>query len=312
MLFTIKTDSHYTIGDSHKYCEDFALHGNEELFDGELAYAIVCDGCSSSMTRGGIRLAENVDIGARLMALAARQTLFHFAGEWLDQYDEVFYVKNFEVNQKRFSDIVLAKINSFKNACSLHPSVFDTTLLVAFYIKRKEKSFGGVFVFGDGAVLVENNKLLTFYNINFPTGAPYYLSYQLDYERNKLYNQQFGGIKFFDSFSLNKETELTVEPTGVDKYDFSSQIFIPLDTDSLKVTLFSDGVCSFSCNKEENSLERINCDPFEIARELSNYKINNGEFVKKSLNLWTRKAKKSNHSHYDDLAIASMFIGERE
>ena len=47
----ITAHSHYQIGSSHKFCEDFALHG----FNEEGGYAIVCDGCSSSGFLNGIR-----------------------------------------------------------------------------------------------------------------------------------------------------------------------------------------------------------------------------------------------------------------
>jgi hypothetical protein len=52
------SDSIFIIGESHKVCEDYALHKDTEA--GSLA--IVCDGCSGS---------ENTDVGARLLAHAA-------------------------------------------------------------------------------------------------------------------------------------------------------------------------------------------------------------------------------------------------
>ena len=55
----MNADYYIEKGQSHDFCEDFALAGKI----GESAYAILSDGCSSS---------EHVDLGARLLVHAAK------------------------------------------------------------------------------------------------------------------------------------------------------------------------------------------------------------------------------------------------
>ncbi len=66
----MNTDCFYSIGHSHKVCEDYALSGT---IGDTLAYAVVCDGCSSS---------KQVDVGARLLA---HNTVVELEAWWKDK-----------------------------------------------------------------------------------------------------------------------------------------------------------------------------------------------------------------------------------
>ena len=56
-------DAHFSIGKTHRVCEDYARAGL--LPDGR-AFAIVSDGCSSS---------PDTDFGSRLMTIAAQERM---------------------------------------------------------------------------------------------------------------------------------------------------------------------------------------------------------------------------------------------
>jgi hypothetical protein len=64
------TDSYFEIGNTHEVCQDYALSGklNDNLY-----YAIITDGCSQSHKECG-----EVDLGARVVAYAARDALFQY------------------------------------------------------------------------------------------------------------------------------------------------------------------------------------------------------------------------------------------
>jgi hypothetical protein len=58
----MKADSYFEIGSTHQVCQDYALAYASDDF----AYAIMSDGCTSSL---------NTDIGARLVSVIARDAI---------------------------------------------------------------------------------------------------------------------------------------------------------------------------------------------------------------------------------------------
>ncbi len=59
----MSSDSFFTIGKSHDICEDYACNG---VFNDEIAYVIVCDGCSSS---------THTDFGSRILSKSIEKNL---------------------------------------------------------------------------------------------------------------------------------------------------------------------------------------------------------------------------------------------
>jgi len=143
------TDAWFAIGDTHLVCEDFALAGRTAADE---AYAVVCDGCSSS---------PETDVGARLLAAAARAELRrdHLPG----------------------AEVVAAAARSTE-ALGLPASCLDATLLVA--LTRGSQCH--VRVFGDGVVAaLGRDGSLEVHRFEQPDQAPPYPSYQLDPARQQ-------------------------------------------------------------------------------------------------------------------------------
>jgi len=148
------TDSFFTIGSTHKVCEDYSSNG---VING-VYYAIVSDGCSSS---------KNTDIGARLLTLCATQVI--------RENGICFNVGNFE-------ELLLGKLRSSMLLLNLPSTVFDATLIVAM----ATESMGVVYSWGDGVISIDG----IHHDIQYSSNAPYYLSYKLDPNRDAAYEKQ--------------------------------------------------------------------------------------------------------------------------
>lgn len=137
-------DSYFTIGRTHKVCEDYARSG---YFKDGRAYAIVSDGCSSS---------PDTDFGARLLTMAARNQM------------------NLPENMARTIAVAREMVPS-----GLHPNCTDATLLAA-----REVAHGvAVTVCGDGVVIaLSRDGVWDRWDFDY-NGAPGYLSYMEDPDR---------------------------------------------------------------------------------------------------------------------------------
>src|ERR1017187_1833610 len=110
-------DHHFEIGNSHRICEDYALSGQTK----EVTYVILSDGCSSGI---------DVDVGARLVALSARRTLFE---------------NGFEMSYDTFGKVTLFNLDKISSYLSLHPLALDATLLVTWIRNNKFTTY----IYGD-------------------------------------------------------------------------------------------------------------------------------------------------------------------
>ena len=142
------------MGHDHYICEDYSL---AEVI-GNIAYAIVCDGCSAS---------DDVDMGSRCLAMSAKRELrinpdiFSFDG------------KAAITNAQRVMDIFPY----------LSPQFLDATLLVAA-VKNHHLM---VQMYGDGVMVHRKKDSIVAIHIELSSGAPDYLSYHLDPQRKQAY-----------------------------------------------------------------------------------------------------------------------------
>jgi hypothetical protein len=142
----MRADAWFSIGDTHLTCEDFALAGGDE----DHAWALVCDGCSSS---------PHTDVGARLLAFSARARL-----------------RGGELPDGR----CVSDAHALSEALGLPPQCLDATLVVA----RADVHGCRVRVHGDGVVLARRRDgALEIHIFEQPDGAPQYPSYRLSPER---------------------------------------------------------------------------------------------------------------------------------
>jgi hypothetical protein len=293
----MNVDHFYTIGDSHQECQDYAI---SKIFDNGVAFACVADGCSGSHD-----MCRSVDVGARILALSAEMVIKTMTQDMDDPigflYHEFYVLKR----QKRLGDKILATAIDIANPLLLNGILreesFDSTLV--FSIAKDNKAL--IYCFGDGVAVVKNSIVSSVYEVRFSSGAPYYLSYKMDNQRNAIYH----GVKnntMFVTTDIQGENSHTnnIEPVrlndweNVSPYEFSS-LYIDDTMGFDTISVMSDGVGSF----EEEGKPK---DVIEMTREATAFKNYNGVFVQRRMKKFLKVAERSGISHYDDFSIATI------
>ena len=267
----MNADSFFTIGNGHIICQDYALHG---IYD-NIPYIIVADGCSAS---------SMVDIGARVLVLAAQEALIN-----------IFTGNDFEDVQ--IDSLVIDKI---KDVIKLFPHLMDSfsdaTLLIGWV--HTGKFYG--YMFGDGNIIYKTKDAMTVYNTSFSQSAPDYLSYHLNPNRKTEY------INFKENVKSSVYYTRLSNPTRIVLDTFPSEIFcptkiiIPVTIGDL-VGLTTDGLSSF-CKNNKSVLW------YDMAEELMNFKLCQGEFVTRRINAVKRNGVKDGLGHFDDLSMGVIQI----
>ncbi len=260
----MNSDRTLWIGKDHVICEDYALSGKSPC--GVATYAIVCDGCSAS---------TDVDVGARLLAMAARENIM-----WDFMRDNV-------------STFGLTTINNAYEVLKRFPMVriqcLDSTLFIA-YVQNKRLT---VFGFGDG-VIVHKNKLRTdLIHIQLSSGAPDYLSYHLEQGRMEAYGKEFKDSK----------KVVWTNYDGIHDYKPFTPFVLQRDVEEGDViAVISDGI---------NSFRKADYTPIpwqDLIEEFTGFKNFEGEFVQRRIGAFKRKCLKDGITHSDDISVAAILV----
>jgi len=264
----IATDSFFTKGFSHEVCEDYALHGDN--------YIVVCDGCSSSPMS---------DVGARLVALAIIQIIETHASR-LNGMDH-------------FLTALQVKLQNLKDQYSSFPqTMFDTTFLVAFKIDNMITIMGR----GDGEIILHDTlDKWRHYHLSYASNAPYYLSYDLDKDRESIYRDKFGsgGVDIqVSDLTIGEEKDRYTRVSfklSSNEYSFSA-----ID----KIILSSDGAGSFVTPKDSEFGIPIHT----VLQNVADFKNLTGSFLKRRMHRVVKENKSQGFDHYDDLGVAAMIL----
>lgn len=265
----MNADHAFFIGNTHTVCQDYAMSG---VVEGG-AYAIVCDGCSSS---------PDVDFGARALAFSAKRTLMKGGTEFLPEL---------------FGKVTIDNLRHIDQTFNVHPQALDSTLLVAWI---KDKQFR-VHMFGDGVFFHKTATTLRIVHVDYESGAPAYLSYYLDEDRLKKYDEQMVGSKHITDISLYLasdgrdaiETEEYIDP-------FDSVTFTGIVDNDDVIGICSDGINSFK--KNDGTVI-----PWQTQiREFIDFKTTTGVFVQRRLGFLKRVWQKNQTTHFDDISMATV------
>jgi hypothetical protein len=278
----IVTDCHFEIGKTHLICEDYACHGQQPV-----PYVIVADGCSA---------AEDVDVGARLMVLHARQALPAFAQAAASTDDGAAWaVQHWQLGRQVAG-------RSIRQAASLGLSdaAVDVTLLIAFVVG----DYVRVHVYGDGCLIGRRQDgSLRVIQIEFAHNAPYYLSYLEDRERQRLYADLMEDqkapqqVRWIDGQTQTKETR---------PYDAPGIFAFPLSEFPL-VAIATDGLSSFL-----NVTNRELVDLAASAGEFMKFGNLNGDFVKRRLRRTLNDYAKQHIFNIDDIGCGALATVDSE
>jgi len=273
-------DTFYTIGSSHRVCQDYASHiVNED----EIA-ARLSDGCST---------APETDWGARVL------------------------VRTAEINQDRN---LLAEALAEDASCSckwLHLSdeCLSATLLEAkVYDDRLSAS-----IIGDGVIVARYRGINSFVVSvsEFPSGAPFYPRYLLpdrdESGRTPLerYVETYGSRwkfteHFWDSFS-HKLSVFNAKNCTVG-VDFPAMINrFPRENFDL-VAIFSDGLHSFTRPVVTGTSRTREPVPIEeVLAELLAFKTYTGDFIARRCQAAFKKFRSLGWEHYDDFSMGAIY-----
>jgi hypothetical protein len=244
----IHIDHLLKIGKTHKICEDYIISGYDPV-----PYIILSDGCSSS---------KDTDIGARILCLAAKQ-----------------YLKNYKnriqsINEVEMGHYIIWKADSIMIQFGLDQTALDATLTVAYYNSGTLK----IIMFGDGSIVSIDDHDKTIETVEYTKNTPYYLSYKLDRERDKIYHGN-NIIKMVDKHYHYNYSNIYDLVTGVMDYNkpYCSNHLIKFGEQTI-IFIFSDGISTFF-NKEQSKFLSI----ADLIRDISSLKTLKVEFLQRRL-----------------------------
>ncbi len=276
----MNSDCYFKIGHTHDICEDFAIANNNDQ-----PFAVLSDGCSGS---------PRTDFGARFLALAMEDVLSS-------------KLTKEETNTMHMMGLTIARMIS--TASGLNDQCLDATLGYVFADDTHFKAF----LAGDGAIaaLSKDGKKWASV-IEYPSGAPPYLSYSLNEERLKRFMKATNGCRHFVHTykwtDVNTVTNETVEGHGMNTHAFA----FPRDEYDL-VMVMSDGVCSFQQPINSETTKYFEqADPIKIIDKFLAVKSPTGDFIKRRCkraikNLCTKNGWK----HLDDISVAAIHANEK-
>lgn len=280
----MNADHDYQIGKDHTVCEDYATSGVVDDF----AFAIVCDGCSSS---------NDVDFGARVLALAARENLRRIKNLSTRETDlKVMDHESFGHLTVRKADLISAIYTC------LHPDFLDSTLLVAWVHKQKLTAF----IYGDGVIIHKRANQVRACHIDYKVmmdgvekPAPFYLSYYLNESNSRKYEKLPGRKIVYDGIR-----EGNAPWVGGD-----------IDTDKMKPFVFETGVepgdVIAICSDGINTFRKPDNEPIpwlELVDDYTGFKTTEGVFARRRMNAFKRKCQKELITHSDDISIAAIVV----
>lgn len=262
----------FQIGKDHTVCEDYALSAVEA----GLAYAVVCDGCSAS---------PDVDFGARVLALSAKESLVSTS--------PLRKALGVAFDPTLFGEsVVRHAVTVARNFPSLHPQALDATLLAAWVQDKKLTAY----LYGDGIFIHRRQgAVLDARHIQLSSGAPDYLSYSLEKARRESYDRL-----------PDNQKEIVLRKDGAWETIFGKP-FTPVVIETLVeegdvIALVSDGMNSF--RKADNS----NLEWTDLIEEFTGFKTFEGQFVLRRLSAFKRKCLKDAWTHSDDISVAAIVV----
>jgi hypothetical protein len=189
------------------------------------------------------------------------------------------------------------------NLLELPEESLDATYLFVKDFLEKIK----IRVVGDGVICIkykDNSYEVTDYI--YPSGAPDYVSYQLNTDRVlKFLEVNKGNEPYTEIYS--SESDLSkVEPMRSDRI-FGNGVELDINTeiDHIEwVALMSDGVHSFT--KKDENVKKESIDFLEVLPKLLDFKNFTGKFVQRRMNAFKKFCTKEGWDHYDDLSLAVM------
>lgn len=291
----MNVDSHFIIGSSHLYCEDYCL---SKTID-DVGILAISDGCSGS---GG-----NVSLGARLICSAfakVAQRHIEYLKECFNSSSENHLHENMQrVFCGRLLPDFIFEIESYKSCLNLDYADFDCTLIGIIAYKHTISYI----CIGDGAFhLTFRNKNERMTVFEYTNSMPLYISYLLS---PKLLEKYIEYQKQTNSGLV--KTTFAIDGDNVNSDIDNAIPFPPLSSIEREVFgffenidhayFFSDGLGSFFKKEDNSSISAL-----EISRSIIKPSNKKDSFVKRSVNFLSKKTWKKDVGHFDDLSVVAV------
>ena len=243
----------------------------------------IADGCSS---------AKDSDIGARIIASCVSNHDAYRLKHCLTNFSIKFQYKNLGLCAI-LSAIPIIRQLGLDDVC------LDSTVITSFL----DGEFIKTFVYGDGNIIVKwKDGRLELNSIFYSMEAPYYLSYLLDELSDQKYETRFGRI----TKKVTKTDLISEEIEKAEEFvfnDVESSIFVFPCEEVEFIAITSDGLGTFFNSSGNNSISTI-----KVAKELANFKVLKGPFLKRRMRKALDDYKKDGIFHSDDLSMGVILL----
>lgn len=272
---TLLVDAYYTMGCSHRYCEDYALHGLEPI-----PHLILADGCSA---------APDSDLGARLLALNARRLLPHFARATDDGQR---LARHWPLGQR-----LIRRAARQARDLGLKDEVLDATVLIAWCDGTQVH----VHLYGDGCLAVcgADGEVATI-QVDYAANAPYYLGYLLDPERWMFYQEAIGEPDTAQHIHYQSAAGKT---TRIERFDHPTVFSFNLAAFPV-VAAATDGLDSLVAVETSARLDLLT-----VARAMLDFHNLDGAFVQRRLCQALEEFAQQRIFNVDDLSLGVFVHG---
>lgn len=271
----MNSDFYFAMGKSHMVCQDYAYAGTNSKGN---QVAVVSDGCSAS---------PDTDFGSRYLVRSA----VICGSDIVDLNAEDPEERSLDYRGvDKFISNVIGFASQAGVAFRLSPYHLDATLL---YLEVKD-SFVNVLSAGDGVVFAKTTDgKIKIWNIEYPSGCPFYPSYLLNKERFESYKEECGMSKTIDFQIIGEKTK--EEPLR----NFKPYNVLKLSQEEYEfVGISSDGILTFDM-------------PFEqVIIELTSFKNYTGSFVKRRVRRFLKECHNNNTLPTDDISMGVVYLGD--
>jgi len=239
-------------------------------------YVILADGCST---------APDTDFGSRLLAKSAEQFL--------------------NANNQNIVSGIISYAHTYARAMNLPVQSLSATLIMA---RAKDKNYK-VNIVGDGVIAIKNSFGLVIRHIEFSSGAPYYLRYELSDTDKDRYFKEFGDKVLIHTYTMTPDVVKFVKTTDELKLNrdlpmFNWEWHDDDENETEFVAVFSDGAASFQRTIETTTSKSPETVPVtEAIMELTSFKRTNGEFILRWMNRCVKEFEKKKWQYTDDLSM---------
>ncbi len=285
----MNTDCAFSKGFTHAICQDYALKNKNSIS--------ISDGCSGSSLS---------DIGSRVLSITA-----------MNRMSELQSLHDLDENELILSARPLIKMLNLPSEC------LDATLLCA----AKIEDTGEAICYGDGVIAVKmKDDNIFVINIEYTDNYPFYINYLFDKtNRHNNWIEDHDNKKVtFSVIKNNGEIEILSEncdlnprigydgiEVGVLRVQLQRTMVEVVSPEAECIVIMSDGVHSFyKPIKTGTLISNDSISYFDVLKELLNFKNYNGQFVQRRMNKFRKYCLKNSWQHYDDISIATIYLGE--